>query len=80
MNPYLFIVAPIFVTIIAPLGQFAVDHLSWSYAMLIIIGVFLHQWIITIFFVEHPSELVNNEGQKQSRLVKFMVHFKLTIF
>ena len=71
MNPYLFIGAPIFVTAIAPLGQLAVDNLSWSNALLIIIAIFLHQWIITAFFVEHPSCLVNNDGEEQSRFVTF---------
>merc|ERR1711935_1241273 len=66
MNPYLFIGAPIFVTANAPLGQLAVDNLSWSNALLIIIAIFLHQWIITAFFVEHPSCLVNNDGEEQS--------------
>jgi len=66
MNPYLFIGAPIFVTAIAPLGQLAVDNLSWSNALLIIIAIFLHQWIITAFFVEHPSCLVNNDGEEKS--------------
>jgi len=65
MNPYLFIGAPIFVCAIAPGGMALVDYMSWSAALLVIIAIFLHQWIITCFFIEHPSEVVDKNGKEQ---------------
>merc|ERR1712131_8784 len=66
MNPYLFIGAPILVCFIAPFGMALVNLMSWSGALLMIIAIFLHQWIITCFFIEHPSEVVDKNGQEQA--------------
>lgn len=57
MNPYLFIGAPIMVTLSSYAGGFLINQYTWSGAHLIMIGFFLQQAIVAALFLEHPSEL-----------------------
>lgn len=55
-NPYLFIGAPIFITILIPFTAYLAEIMSWTGALLIMIGIFFHQAIVATLFHQHPSE------------------------
>ena len=69
-NPYLFIGAPIFVTICTPVGLWLIDIFSWSGAHLILIGFFFQQVIVTALFDEHYTEKAKNTENALDELKK----------
>lgn len=69
-NPYLFIGAPIFVTICTPIGLWLIGIYSWSGAHLILIGFFFQQVIVTALFDEHYTEKTKNTDNALEELKK----------
>ena len=65
LNPYLFLGAPLFSAIAAPLGQFLIYKYTWSGAVLIFIGVVVQQFIFAMIMMNHSS--VELKPEKKSR-------------
>jgi len=78
-NPYLFIGAPFFVTLSASLGNVLCNIFTWSGAHLLMIGFFMQQAIVTVLFLEHPSEISKKEEEKKEEKTSKIQAYKETL-
>ena len=74
-NPYLFIGAPIFISALVPFTSYLSTVLSWTGALLIMIGIFFHQGTTPLLFTVHFSFKIRDRREITAPTLNQPQHF-----